>query len=231
MRHPVGACLCVVAVVVLVAVGGHAEPAGDGCVPLFNGKDLSGFEGDMRYWSVVDGAIVGQTSEANALERSTYLFAPGSFAGDFELRVKFNLLSGNSGVQYRSRQLPDFQVAGYQADMDADHKYTGILYEVEGRKFVARRGQTLVYDESGKVSETAQPAPDATLRAAVKDGWNDYTITARGPRVIHQINGVTFIDVTDRDARRIQGDRIAFQLHQGPPMKVMFKALRIKPLK
>jgi hypothetical protein len=184
----------------------------------------------MRYWSVVDGAIVGQTTEANPLKRSTYLFAPGKFPGDFELRVKFNLLSGNSGVQYRSRILPDFQVAGYQADMDADHKYTGILYEVEGRTFVARRGQTLVYDEAGKATASAEPVPDAQLRAVVKEGWNDYTITARGPRVIHQINGVTFIDVTDRDARRVQGDRIGFQLHQGPPMKVMFKDLCIKPL-
>lgn len=214
----------------LLMTGGSVHAGDDGFVDLFNGRDLSGFDGDRAFWSVQDGAIVGQTSPTNTT-KGTYLFVDGVRAVDFELHADFQLPSGNSGIQYRSVQKPNWQVAGYQADMDAAGKYTGILYECNGRAIMTQPGDNVVYDEAGKVKPAGEPTPAAQREGVVHIGpgqWNHYVIIARGDHVVHQINGVTFVQVTDRDARRIRGDRIAFQLHPGPPMKVMYKNIRIK---
>jgi hypothetical protein len=51
--------------------------------------------------------------------------------------------STNSGVQYRSVELPDvgkWVLKGYQADIDFENRYTGQLYEERGRAFLAMRG-------------------------------------------------------------------------------------------
>jgi hypothetical protein len=221
----------IVHIALLIAlIAGFTHAGESGFVDLFNGRDLTGFDGDRKFWSVADGAIVGQTSPTNTT-KGTYLFVDGVRAVDFELHVDFQLPSGNSGIQYRSVQKPDWQVAGYQADMDFAGKYTGILYECAGRAIMTQPGDNVVYDEAGKVTPAGESTPAQQREGVIHTApgkWNHYVIIARGDHVVHQINGVTFVQVTDRDARRIKGDRIAFQLHPGPPMKVMFKNIRIK---
>lgn len=224
-----------VALVMLIATlaASPVRAGGDGFVELFNGRDLAGFSGDPKFWSVEDGAIVGQSSPANTT-KGTYLFVESVRAVDFELHVDFQLPSGNSGIQYRSVKKPNWQVAGYQADMDVAGKYTGILYECEGRRIMTRPGDNVVYDEAGRKKPAGEPTPAARRDGAIHTApgkWNHYVIIARGNHVVHRINGVTFAQVADHDPRRIQGDRIAFQLHGGPPMKVMFKNIRIKVFK
>ena len=46
----------------LMAVSLPACAADSGFKSLFNGKDLAGWEGNLTFWSVRDGAITGQTT-------------------------------------------------------------------------------------------------------------------------------------------------------------------------
>src|SRR5687767_1272684 len=75
--------------------------------PLFNGKDLSGWDGDPKFWSVKDGAITGQTTKENPTKGNTFLIWTNGVVDDFELRFKFKIIGGNSGVQYRSKRLDE----------------------------------------------------------------------------------------------------------------------------
>src|SRR5690349_6129760 len=104
--------------------------------PLFNGKDLTGWDGDPRYWSVRDGAITGRSTAAQPLKTNTFLIWKGGEISDFELHLKFRFPetgkpAANSGVQYRSRRMDvnEWIIAGYQADMDAGGRFVGMLYE------------------------------------------------------------------------------------------------------
>ena len=207
-------------------------PDADGFVSLFNGRDLSEWDGDTKLWSVKDGAIVGESTTENPT-KGTYLFRRGVTLSDFELRLKFRLPSGNSGVQYRSVQLPDWQVAGYQADMDAANAYTGIIYEVGGRAIMVGRGEKAEYDAAGRKKVLGTLGTDKDLLAVLKRAdWNEYTIIAEGSHLIQKINGKLMVDVVDNaEGKRRDRGVIGFQLHPGPPMRVEFKEIRVKLLK
>src|SRR5215207_635488 len=125
---------------------------------LSNGKDLSGWDGNPKLWSVKDGAITGTTSnEGDAkIKHNTFLVWKDGTVSDFELTFKYRIVAGNSGVQYRSKlQNPGENgpiVAGYQADFEAGKTYSGILYEERGRGILAKRGEKtkVVTDADGK---------------------------------------------------------------------------------
>src|SRR5215510_5580130 len=117
----------ILAAVFLLALAGTTH--GEDFVDLFNGKDLTGWQGDPDLWSVKDGAIVGQTSAENPLKKNSFLMWRGRKPGDFELRVTWKIAVGNAGVQYRSKDEGEHVASGYQADIvgtDPD-PYTGIL--------------------------------------------------------------------------------------------------------
>ena len=121
-----------------------AEPAAAdeaGFVPLFDGTSLSGWEGKPEFWSVRDGAIVGETTAERPTKGNTFLIWRQGTVDDFELRLRYRLTGGNSGVQYRSRDLGDSVVGGYQADFESGTKYSGIVYEEKGRGILALRGE------------------------------------------------------------------------------------------
>ena len=111
----------------------------DGFLSLFNGKDLDGWEGNPRLWRVEDGAITGQTTPDNPTKGNTFLIWRNGTVDDFELRLKYRIDGGNSGVQYRSKEVDPWVIAGYQADIDATGKFTGILYEEKGRGILAQQ--------------------------------------------------------------------------------------------
>ncbi len=194
--------------------------------PLFDGASLTGWSGDERYWSVENGAIVGRSTAEVPCKRNTFLVHDGTFA-DFELRFSYRILSGNSGVQYRSELRPEFVVAGYQADIEAGPTYTGILYEERGRGILARRGERVRIGSDGK--RAAEPAlgDGAAMQAQIRDGWNDYIVRAVGNRLTHTINGMTTVDVVDDGPEAKRSGRIAIQVHAGPPMEVQYKDFRI----
>jgi hypothetical protein len=138
-------------------------------------------------------------------------------------------------VQYRSKDLGNHIVAGYQADLvpaDPD-RYTGILYEERGRGIIAERGQKVVIDEKGNKVVVNTLGDSKELAKAIKPGeWNEYTIIARGNHLVQKINGVQTVDVIDNEQDKSAREGIlALQLHTGPPMTVQYKDIRLKELK
>jgi hypothetical protein len=214
-----------------------AEP---GFTRLFNSKDLVGWEGNPKLWSVKDGAITGQTTAENPAKGNTFLIWTNGAVADFELRCSFRLVPGdakgfaNSGIQYRSKVVDpaNWVVGGYQADMEAGPTYTGILYEERFRGILAERGEKVVWDKEGKKQVLGSVGDAAAIEASIKKGdWNDYVIIAQGNHLQQFVNGKQTIDVVDEDqAKRAMTGVLAFQLHAGPPMMAQFRNIRIKKL-
>ncbi len=202
----------------------------DRTVDLFNGRDLKGWEGDPRFWSVKDNAITAVNTAENPTKQNTFLIWRGGTVKDFQLRVEFRLQGNNSGIQYRSKDLGQFVVSGYQADMDGADRYTGILYEERGRGILANVGERVSVKADGKARKTGTVGDPAGIRAAIKNGgWNEYVITAVGNHIVQAINGKITVDVTDEDeSRRAMEGILALQLHAGPPMTVQFRKLRLR---
>jgi Domain of Unknown Function (DUF1080) len=142
------------------------------------------------------------------------------------------ILSGNSGIQYRSVDLGNFVVSGYQADIDSEGKVFGDLYEERGRGLLAKSGYKVEIGENGKVAVGNANGPDKTASALRLRDWNDYRVIAQGNRLVQEINGVQTVDVTDSEQDKARKDGIlALQLHAGPPMFVQFKDILLKRLK
>ena len=180
----------------------------DDFVSLFDGKSLKGWHGDKRLWKVQDGVIVG-TSDGS-LKSNTFLISDHSYE-NFVLKISFQLEGNNSGVQFRSSELDDYGVRGYQADIAPE--YWGLLYEEKGRG-ILQKPQT------------------AVLRQALvkPEGWNDYVITARGNLIEMQLNGTTVVRYEEKQSDISSKGIIALQLHTGDAMKARFKNIKIKKL-
>lgn len=217
---------------VLLASFAHAAET-----QLFNGKDLTGWEGDPKFWSVQDGAITGASSPENPVPHNTFITWKGGEPSDFSLTLKFKMTPGddkkytNSGIQYRSKVIDPakFIVGGYQADFEYGEKWSGILYEEKGRGILAKRGEQVVIKQGDapgkpKIEVTGKTGDSKEIQDAInKDDWNEYKIVAEGNNVKQYINGKLTVDVTDETAEAPKSGVIAFQMHQGPPMKVQFK--------
>jgi hypothetical protein len=204
------------------------KPDKDGFISMFNGTDLTGWDGKPGGWWVEDGAITSESTEANPCVQHHYLFWKPAQPGDFVMRFQYRLTGGNSGVQFRSERRPDYDVWGYQADMEAGTEWTGCLFQHD-RNGVVMRGYKAVIAHDGTRQEE-QFASSEELQKLIKPGdWNDYEIIAEGPRITLKINGALMCEVVDKDAKmsRSRGF-IALQMHPGPPMKVQFRNLRIK---
>ena len=226
--------------------GEDLKPAAneEGFKPMFNGKDLTGWDGSPANWFVKDGMIVGETTAETALKNAnSFLIAKDGdkdlIVGDFEFRVSFRFDKdhgfGNSGIQYRSHRLPDngpnkWRVGGYQADCEAAKTYPGILYEEGGRGILVKRGEKLHIAPDGK-KESGETEPKAEAEKAVKDKgeWNDYIVIAKGNHLVQILNGHVTVDLIDEETGKAAANGIlALQLHAGAPMKIEFKDPRIK---
>lgn len=200
-----------------------------GFVPMFNGRDLTGWEGQAGWWEVRDGAIVAESTPEKPCQRSHYLFWTGGEPADFEMRCRYRIGGqANSGIQFRSKSRPNWDTWGYQADIDTAGTYTGCLYQHE-RGLVAERGQRVVIDQAGHKTITTFANSADLLKAVHADGWNEYRLLAKGRHLALWLNGVLMCEVEDHEAKfALPRGIIALQMHQGPPMKVEFKDLRIR---
>lgn len=219
--------------------GSQSPKAAGGVRPLFNGKSLNGWNGSPDFWSVKDGTITGQTTAEKPAKNNTFLVWQGGEVSDFELRFKYKIENGNSGVQYRSK-LTDrirFVVSGYQADFEAGKTYSGILYEERGRGILAKRGEKVVIKDGEdpkkpKIEVTGSVGNSDEIQAAIKpNDWNEVVVIAKGNHLQHFINGKQTVDVTDEGTAAAKKGILAFQLHAGPPMTVQFKDITLKELK
>ncbi len=197
---------------------------------LFNGTDLSGWEGNPETWSVQDGVVVGTTKDDEPLLYNQFLIWRGGQVKNFELRATIRQSGNNSGIQYRSRELSEvgkWSIGGYQCDIHPTTANNAMLYDERGRGIVATNGQDVIIDPSGKKWLAKQREP---VDATVAD-WNEYKIVARGNHLIHQVNGKTTADIVDHQEseRELEG-LLAFQVHRGPGMKVEIKDVFLKEL-
>jgi type 1 glutamine amidotransferase len=211
------------------------EPVPDlpGFVRLFDGRSLAGWEGDRRIWSVRDGVVTGQTTDDVRVSENSFLVWKDEVE-DFELRLKFRLEGGNSGIYYRARKRPVGQrggepLAGMQADFSADGRWTGVIMEYTLREVLAERGERVLIDEAGARRVRGRLGDPAELLAAVDlAAWNEYTVVARGGQVRLAINGIPMAELDDRDPTRLERGWLALQVHTGPPMKVEFKDIVLR---
>jgi hypothetical protein len=217
-----------------LAMADHA-----GFESIFDGSSMKGWDGDPAFWRAADGVLTGQSSIENPVKQNTFLIWRGGAPKDFELKVEYRLTATNSGVQIRSVQLPagadigKWVMKGYQADIDAENRYTGQIYEERGRGFLALRGQATYIPDGGhpKVIGTLQQSPDE-LKALIKTGeWNQIHLIARGSTITQILNGAVMSMVIDEDQKNRQlGGLIGFQMHVGPPMTVQFRNIWLKSL-
>lgn len=223
-----------------------AEEAG--FKPLFNGKDLAGWEGMPGIFSVRDGAIHAETTAEAPLKKNTFLTYTVREFGDFELRFDYKVVGGNSGMQYRSERLPDFVMKGYQVDFENRNRYTGMFFEENGRMFMAYPGEYVTVKPLGALTEAeaaAKNKPRARLDKVkfatteevfshIKDAteWHSMTIIAKGNTFVHILDGrVMSVAVDDDPANFKKSGLIGLQVHSGPVMTIDLKNIRIRELK
>ncbi len=217
----------------LLFVAARLAPA-QSFTQIFDGKTLKGWDGDPAFWRVENGAIVGETKPGAMPKQNTFLIWRDGAPADFELDAEYRLTGGNSGIQYRSAELPDIRWAmqGYQADIDAEQQYTGQIYEERGRGFLALRGQAARVESGSKPMVLGSLGNEPDLKSAIKaQGWNRYQVIARGNVLVQILNGRVMSMLIDDDAanRKLDG-LIGIQLHTGEPMKIEMRNIRIVKL-
>jgi pimeloyl-ACP methyl ester carboxylesterase/prenyltransferase beta subunit len=179
-----------------------------GFTPLSNGKDLTGWEGDTKLWSIKDGILVGHSP---GLDHNEFLATTQPYS-DFVLSLNFRLVDGkgNSGVQFRSVRIPRREMSGYQADIGEG--YWGSLYDE------SRRNKVLV------------KASDAAIKVLHKDDWNHYNLRVMGDRIDLSLNGARSVQYREAEPTVSRSGLLAVQIHAGGPMEVQFKDAMIQLL-
>jgi Domain of Unknown Function (DUF1080) len=182
--------------------------------PLFDGKSLTGWEGDEKTWLVEDGAIAGGSLDS-IVPRNEFLCTTKTF-DHFELKVTFKLLGdkdkANGGVQFRTKRIPKHhEVSGYQADIG--QAYWGALY-----------------DESRRNKVLAGPKAEDLPKIIKPGDWNEYRIRAEGPHIQLWLNGTKTVDFMEEDPKVEQSGIIGLQVHGGGKTKVLYKDIVIEEL-
>jgi len=220
-----------------------APPESPGLKSIFNGKDLQGWDGDARLWSVKDGAIRGETTPEAVADGNTFLIWNEGNTADFELRLSFRCnAENNSGVQYRSSRVTtgvknDWVVKGYQHEIRNENRLpnvSGFIYDERGsRGRICLAGERATWEPQTGKKVVGQLIDGAEFQELFRlDDWNDVVIIARGNRILHYLNGRLILDFTDNDPDRALFDgSLALQLHAGKPMWCEFKDIRIADLK
>ena len=218
-----------------------AEPAG--MVRIFNGKDLSRWDGDPRLWSVRKGAVHGETTAENPANGNTFLIWKGGATKDFDLRLSFrSSAANNSGIQYRSKHITDgkvrnkWVVRGYQHEIRnqvALPSVSGFIYDEGGKRGrICLVGEKATWGEDGKKQVTGNLIDAEQFKKLFKlDDWNDVVIIAKGNHIQHYLNNRLILDFTDNDPKvALREGILALQLHAGKPFWVEFKDIRIKAI-
>jgi hypothetical protein len=236
MRSSIQGISLLILVLMLCRQDSYAQNNNKGFRKIFDGKTTKNWEGDMNYWRVENGTLVGEVTAENPLKSNTFFIYRGGVPENFEFRAEYRISpEGNSGVQYRSEALENapFGLKGYQADIDGANRYTGQNYEERGRGFLAMRGEQSLLKEGQKPIITGSVGNSEELKSKIrKDEWNRIHIIAEGNHIRHFINGVLMSDVTDQDAtKRKMSGLIGLQLHVMPRMKVEYREIFLKTLK
>jgi hypothetical protein len=183
-------------------------------VRLFDGKSFNGWEGNLQYFRIEGGAIVGGSLQAK-VPRNEFLCTTKEYS-DFVLRLKFKLVGdpkgANAGIQFRTARIPNHhEVIGYQADIG--QQYWGALY-----------------DESRRKKILAGPTPEEVQKIARPNDWNEYVIRAEGNRIRLELNGRQTVDYTESEETVKRSGCICVQIHGGPPSEAWYKDITLETL-
>ena len=226
--------IALLALIAAASIVSHSADSEEGFVSLFNGENLSNWDGKPGAWEVRDGAIwcTGKSKDKN------WLIWRKEQPADFILRLDFRWDSGNSGVQVRSDDLGDWKIFGYQVEVAPRNKM-GLWHHSllpaehpkrKARHLMATVGQVarIAPDGSKTVEQKGEPA---TIQAHFSEHeWNTMELIVKGSTLVQRINGVHFATVVDEDTEmsRERGF-IALQDH-GKGCVVAFRNLRLKRL-
>jgi hypothetical protein len=177
------------------------EKAVASVIELFNGHDLEGWDFDPDVWSVRNGVIYGHQKRGGY---GSSLFWRDANLDDFELRFRFRLVRGNSGIYYRANRLANFDVGGYEFEVYTNR--TGNLAD-NGTDRVKRRLHRAEAAES------------------IDAEWHEGVIIASGSRLVHLLDGKVYCDVEDTDPAAPRTGAMA--LAMGSSTIVEFKDLRL----
>ena len=228
----------------VLAEGPDAPPESPGMQSLFNGKDLAGWDGDPRLWSVKEGVIRGETTAENPAKGNTFTIWNKGTVKDFELRLSFRSnAANNSGIQYRSKHITEGNVSnkwvvrGYQHEIRNENKLpnvSGFIYDEGGKRGrICLVGEQVTWEKEGKKVVKSDLVDQAGFEKLFKlDDWNEVVIIGKGNHIQHYLNNTLVVDFTDNhpDLARSEGI-LALQLHAGKPMWVEFKNIRLRELK
>ena len=222
--------------------------------PIFNGKNLEGWKGDSKYWSVKEGVLTGEVTPESILKRNSFIIYEKEQPTNFELKLEYRIsTSGNSGVNYRSEKIPNkpFALRGYQSDIDGKKRFVGQNYEEKKRTTLAYIGEKVnigVMPDSIPLNNLrknvkrncwqirnviASLGEKKELKAVIKDNdWNTMHLVVKDSLMQHYVNGVLMSEVIDLDTKnRSKKGFIGVQVHVGPPMKVEYKNILLKKIK
>jgi putative heme-binding domain-containing protein len=215
---------------VAAAMAGWLVGAEAGWMDMFDGRDLTGWDGEPGWWRVEDGCVTAESTVEKPCLKHTYLIWQGGEPGDFELQFEYRIEGGNSGVQFRSAALPGWDMSGYQADIEDGVEWTGALFE-HRRGGLALRGQRSEIGVDGVKATTVFADAADWMKWVKPREWNAYRVVARGPDIRLFVNGVLMAQAIDRQAGAAAArGRIGLQMHPGPPMKVQFRRMRLREL-
>jgi 3-keto-disaccharide hydrolase len=194
---------------------GELPPAPGPATPLFDGKTLAGWEGNLSIWRVADGALTGG-SLTETVKVNEFLATTREFS-DFIIRFQIKLTGQegfiNSGFQIRSQRVPNSsEMSGYQCDF-GDPNWWGAIYDE------SRRNRVL--------SPSNMVALGPVLR---RNDWNDYVIRAAGPRITTWINGQMGTDYRETDSSIPLSGKMAIQVHGGGKALVQVRNVAIQEL-
>jgi hypothetical protein len=217
------------AMLALLLAAAAVEPAAAGkddkshTIKLFNGKDLTGWEGYHDLWSVEDGEIVGKNTEP--LKYSTYLLTKHKFR-DFRLVLSAKLVKSemHSGVALWGKVFttPD-KVTDPKASR-TEYTYQGHLVMFPsgyGMYDLYRRGSLPVDDKA-----TREKWTKLSQKVGKQHDWNEIEILAIGHRIQVAINGTAVVDYTEKNTDTVMEGPIGLQLHSNDiPQEMRFKGL------
>lgn len=193
------------------------QPAEQGFVPLFNGKDLTGWEikdnkkNDPNLWTIKEGILSGSTNPGWLSTKAQY--------GDFILRLEWRVPeNGNSGVYFRvpdikSDKLPTFTGMEIQVLDDDGPLYKGKLkpWQYSGSLYGAVAVGKRVYKGAGQ--------------------WNQFEITCKGDQIIVVFNGERVVDADQGKLPELAGrPKKGFIGLQNHGSTVEYRNIRIKML-
>lgn len=190
----------------------------EGFVSIFDGKTLDGWQGDVKGYQVVDGAIVCQPKGGG------FLYTDKEY-GDFVLRFEFKLEPGaNNGIGIRTPMGKNPAYAGMEIQVldDTSDKYKSIHD----------------YQHHGSIYGVV-PAKPGHLKPVGE--WNSEEIRCKGKQVTVILNGVTIVDADIEKASTpktidgqahpgLQNDK-GYICFCGHGAHVEFRNLRVKTLK